>query len=638
MIIRSVHATNVLKYAELALDNLPATGLIAISGPNESGKSTIGETVCFALFGRTFSIGSDELEKVVRWGENQCAVTVQFEVDGQGYELSRFLDRDGNHSARLLRQGEEQPLARGVDAVGDQLFGILGYEFDEFIESFYLAQREITTPHPHSHAVKIMAGVAPLEYVAEDLQQEIDDQQEKLAEIEAELDAVEQELAELDVEEGYLIQVEDERTALDHRLADNRRLLDQLDEALSTYVERVPVIEAARSARRTAGFFRSLFLLLTLIAGGAWALLTQGADLPQAGQLLELLQQQVPGWQASYVAYIGYAAIALGVLTLLFWIRAASKGGEVRTLSAEAAVLAEPIAKVREVQEEPRPEAQEDDIETPEADEDAEEEAADEEEAPVSMEAQPKPQRPDQDEFETLYPRVQAAEVGVREINEYADRERDWLQALTVQQALLLAEYDHEIDDETARVQQAAKLHEVIDSLSGKQGTMRHRIALRSNAIELLGACSRDLSSRFNRDVRDLVGQTLPLFTEGRYEHLKIDEDLGVRVFSSDKRDFMDLDEVSSGTQRQIMLALRLALSQKLLNRTVKGRQFAFLDEPFAFFDEARTRSALEALGGMETDISQVWIVAQSFPESAQVSFATWVECGRDRDALQVSA
>ena len=73
------------------------------------------------------------------------------------------------------------------------------------------------------------------------------------------------------------------------------------------------------------------------------------------------------------------------------------------------------------------------------------------------------------------------------------------------------------------------------------------------------------MSNQFNRDIRDLVGRTLPLFTDGRYEHLQIGEDLGVRVFSSEKRDFMDLDEVSSGTQRQIMLALRLALSQKLL-------------------------------------------------------------------------
>ena len=34
-------------------------------------------------------------------------------------------------------------------------------EYQEFVESFYPAQREITTPHPHSQAIKIMAGVAP---------------------------------------------------------------------------------------------------------------------------------------------------------------------------------------------------------------------------------------------------------------------------------------------------------------------------------------------------------------------------------------------------------------------------------------------------------------------------------------------
>jgi exonuclease SbcC len=146
-----------------------------------------------------------------------------------------------------------------------------------------------------------------------------------------------------------------------------------------------------------------------------------------------------------------------------------------------------------------------------------------------------------------------------------------------------------------------------------------------------------ELSSRFNRDVKVLVGRLLPLFTDGRYEHLQIDEDLRVRVFSSDKRDFMDLEEVSSGTQRQIMLALRLALSKKLLDRTVKGRQFAFLDEPFAFFDEGRTRTALRALADLGGDISQVWIVAQDFPENCEVAFDTIITCERESRTLSVT-
>ena len=67
MIIKRVRAENVLKYASLSID-LAEHGLIAISGKNESGKSSIGESICFALFGRTFSLEPKDLDKVIRWG------------------------------------------------------------------------------------------------------------------------------------------------------------------------------------------------------------------------------------------------------------------------------------------------------------------------------------------------------------------------------------------------------------------------------------------------------------------------------------------------------------------------------------------------------------------------------------------
>ena len=52
MIIHSIHAVNVLKYARLNLDNLPEKGKIAVSGANESGKTAIVETIAFACLGR----------------------------------------------------------------------------------------------------------------------------------------------------------------------------------------------------------------------------------------------------------------------------------------------------------------------------------------------------------------------------------------------------------------------------------------------------------------------------------------------------------------------------------------------------------------------------------------------------------
>jgi exonuclease SbcC len=195
---------------------------------------------------------------------------------------------------------------------------------------------------------------------------------------------------------------------------------------------------------------------------------------------------------------------------------------------------------------------------------------------------------------------------------------------------------DDQIDNERVRLQEAMNLADVLVSLRDRREEIQERIADRRRGIELLEAAIVHLANQFNRDIKDLVARMLPLFTDGRYQHLQIDSELKVRMFSSEKLDFIDLDEVSSGTQRQVMLALRLALSKKLLSRTVKGRQFAFLDEPFAFFDEERTCRALKALADLGDDISQVWIVAQDFPEACDVAFDTKVDCKRASDVLTV--
>jgi len=618
MIIERIHAINILKYAELKLDYLPKEGLIAISGLNESGKSTIGETVCFALFGRTFSLGFHETDKILRWGELQCSATVGFEVKGEHYELSRFLDREGNHSAKLTRVGDAQPCARGVTKVADAVLQLLGFEFEEFIESFYLAQREITTPHPHSHAVKIMAGVAPMEMVINECNQEIEDYREKIGELGAELETVEQELRELKVKEGLLISIEDERTVLDHRVGDNRRTLEALEAGLADYTEIVPLLEGARRARGGALVFRVVFFLLAAIAAGIWGLLTQAAQQPATSQIKDWLARTVPEWQAGFANYIGLVAVVFALLFVLAWFRVSGKREMIQQLTADAAAFAEPLALARKVEDKVI----------------ADDSLLGEKHREGKSKSGKQLERPDQARFHEIHARVLQAAASADEINAYTAVERDWVQNLLLRQSLHVSDLDQVIEDETARIQQAAQLHEVIASLNGQRKTMQHHIRVRHKSIELLEGASRHQSGHFNRDIRELVGRMLPLFTDGRYEHLKIGDDLTVQVFSSDKRDFMELDEVSSGTQRQIMLAVRLALSQKLLDRAVKGKQFAFLDEPFAFFDEARTRKALNALKRLDNDISQIWIVAQSFPADELSGFAMHIDCGREIGVL----
>jgi exonuclease SbcC len=172
--------------------------------------------------------------------------------------------------------------------------------------------------------------------------------------------------------------------------------------------------------------------------------------------------------------------------------------------------------------------------------------------------------------------------------------------------------------------------------LQSKREQLTTKLALREKAIELLAGAGKHFSNKFNRDIQDIMSTTLPVFTQNRYEHLRMEANFGIQVFSNDKFGFLDLEEISSGTQRQIMLALRLALSQKLMARAVRGKQFAFLDEPFAFFDAERTKHALLALEELNDTLSQIWIVSQKFPDGHE--FAVQVDCSREVEALSYTA
>ena len=625
MIITAVKAQNVLKYAELQLENLPEKGIIAVSGHNESGKSAIGETVCFALFGRTFSLNPEELVKIIRWGEENCSVTLTFKVEEQEYSLYRYLDKNGNQSARLSVVGhEDAPLARSPQTVAVAIATILGYAFEEFIESFYLAQREILSPHPHSFAVKAMAGVGALERVSMSYEHDTVQKREVLDELQAENESLQDELEALEFDEGYLITLEDEQDNMEADLEYTRGLVIDLHSGSDTYLANVGKISKAGGKRRRAGFWSLFSLLLALVTGGTWGLITQKSELSQSVKLLDMLKQNIPNWQDSYIHYIGMAGAVFVVLFLFFWIRSALHKSHLQTLHRESAELAAVMAKLQSVAEY---EVVSEIAETSE-DEDEDEELVSSQ-AVATM-------RYDIGDYAHLLSKVESAKAAGSDVARYTEIETLWLAEQITLREERSSQMSGEVDEELARVRQVEHLHEVESSQQSKSEELSIKLDLLEKAIELLAGAKTHFSNKFNRDIGALMASTLPVFTQGRYEHLQVEPDLGVRVFSSDKRDFLDMEEISSGTQRQIMLALRLAMSQKLMGRAVKGKQFAFLDEPFAFFDEERTKHALLALHELSDALSQIWIVSQTFPDGHE--FAMEIKCSRDLESLSFVA
>ena len=645
MIITDLIAENILKYASLELHKLPDKGLIAIQGLNESGKSTIGETICFALFGRTFSLTSQELDKLIRWGETRCSATIRFLIGGdEHYEIARYFDRDGNQGARLNRVGEQdRPIARGVEFVDSALHVILGYGYTEFIESFYLAQREITTPHPHSDAVKAMAGLTSMRMASDEYHDEIDAQQEALEDIRQRFLETEQELADLNIQPDRLQSMEQERAELGQSEAQIDDQTRQIEQASTAYQDAFPMIRATERRRTLTRSLRFLSLNLAVVLIGVWALIAYIPENDYVQGLTSYFSQQVPQSSEVRVPWMLYGGIGFVVLFLVFWARVSALNNRVAKLQRHSPALAKKLMGLRTAAGSNDPGS---DLESMQVGGEATQL-----EAPLAEQSTPEePHRGDHEsvadagtanehrglddqQMAILCRRIESSEAEPSEVRNAVGRELSWMRDRMAALKQRVDALDQPLWEEKQRLKTAQNLTLLQKSYEQKAGEYEHGIQLREMANELLSGAIRELSRRFNHELRDLVGHSLPLFTEGRYEHLQIDEDLNVRVFSSEKRDFMDLEEISSGTQRQIMLAVRLALSQELINSNVEGQQFVFLDEPFAFFDEERTRQSIQVLPELSDDITQIWIVAQSFPEDQ--SFDVPIACYRGNDHLR---
>ncbi|MCK5809494.1 MAG: hypothetical protein KAH00_00300, partial [Cocleimonas sp.] len=205
--------------------------------------------------------------------------------------------------------------------------------------------------------------------------------------------------------------------------------------------------------------------------------------------------------------------------------------------------------------------------------------------------------------------------VAPEEMTDSIDALRDTLQFQGQEIDQCLVKLERDISAEKERADRAGQIRASLQKVSQSMHQHENNIKIRECSIDMMKRAAAISIGNFNRSITDFVQDVLPRFTEGRYSELKINDDLSVEVFSYEKKSYMSYDEISSGTQRQIMLALRMGMSEQLAKNTGNKKQFIFLDEPFAFFDHQRTVATLEALPNVSDTITQVWVTSQEFPQ-----------------------
>ncbi len=694
MIVRSLRTTDLLRYERVELVDLPEQGLIVVSGPNESGKSSVGELLCLALFGRTFALVPEAVVKAVRWDSRGGSLDLRFVTAAGEHRLHRELDSEGGQSAALhAADGME---TRGWNSVTRAVEALLGFGFDEFLESFYLARREATPARPRGETLRAMAGVLPLERLARDLERRAPAWEEQLADLAGEIAEVDRQLARykrddlLPPQPGPVRGDAELVAEAADRLTALREVKGQLGKRLpaleATTRELVSEVDGGRPDDLNAAAERmdeALDEVEESVAYLGYDDVESGTD--RLSHMLERIQQGVEGFEELRQATRAQRRQLAGLLGepdgdmpdttlddeafVLDDSRRQARKARKRfgSLALSAAVLAAAGIAIGLIPDLglPRPAAicalvaggllvvtavmlflRQREVTRQLA-------AIGRADAELSR-------RRDQAEADAKLldglggqPMTEAVAALERlEGGDLTEALRDFrdgpggrlvhddtsarLAAGADEQLGQLRGHLAQLEDRIGSdIEALGKIHELRrlrGDLGGTHAEKKEQLDTWELARELLDGASRQITFAFNGRVRQGLARILPSLTEGRYQYLRIDDDLAVRVFSSEKQDFVTYEEISGGTQRQIALATRIALSETLVDRLERGPQFLFLDEPFAFFDAQRTRATLAALPRLSASLPQIWIAAQEPPDGIEPELA--LACALERRRL----
>ena len=743
MIIQALQAENLFKYTTISLSKLAERGRIFLSGPNESGKTAVVEAICLGLFGRTVAHDVSQLAKVVKWGENHASVTVTFlGRNGQSYAVYRYFDSTGQTQASLTQEGQEEPVAKGVERVDTTITALIGFGFPHYIDTLCLNQ-SAARGSTQEETIKSLAGVAELDGLARELDNERETSQAQIVAGTAQIQALQAELQELNLDEAQLGQLEQQKTTLEDKVdalqsdrnrwtsfvtdmqqAANvieettlrllkcdmettldgwngratvlRQALTGLDavcqknqvemeisptagihtwsaELAQRLSELMPLIHSVAQERLELaqwlgdipgtpdretlqgstvrlqealkkfdrkrknnsrfGLFALVVSLLVAAAGGA---LHFQPNAPQTQMLLSQIQLLYPAWDVSLTIYLfvfaGVSLVgALRGITQSFRLRgqinnhhhqldkmqtrAKAARQTVQTIDAAANdPLARQIATLSQLGRSPW---------VGELVQWADMDGA------ILLD-----EKAQKGFLVTLHKHLEGFRQEILAYNTEVLEQIETARQQQEQSSEQVLGLEEQIETERERRALDQSLRTQVADIQTENQHQEHSILVRRIASDLLKGAGKGLSLRFNQELRRFIAKSAPLFTQGRYQHIRIDEGLNVAAFSTDKNDFVDFNEISTGVRHQLLLAVRMALVQALTSRTNSAPQYIVLDEPFVFFDRQRIRESLDALLKVSEQITQVWIIAQEFEEGGALPTDLHLPCLFEEDSL----
>ncbi|MFX1301608.1 MAG: AAA family ATPase, partial [Promethearchaeota archaeon] len=144
VVLRHLETRN---FKHLDVDMTFPQGILAISGPNESGKSSIFEAILFAFFGKTHKAPLGQKDRLINYDAEQLYVRLNFEIENTPYRVTRQIHRKRPSTAQLHKlspSGQTSLLATGVKNVDQEVNSLLnGIDLSDLLASNIVLQKDL---------------------------------------------------------------------------------------------------------------------------------------------------------------------------------------------------------------------------------------------------------------------------------------------------------------------------------------------------------------------------------------------------------------------------------------------------------------------------------------------------------------
>ncbi len=159
---------------------------------------------------------------------------------------------------------------------------------------------------------------------------------------------------------------------------------------------------------------------------------------------------------------------------------------------------------------------------------------------------------------------------------------------------------------------------ETVDSISWAEQRIeayRKRANACGIAVELLKEASGETREKLIPELRTETENLIKNITGGKYSHIEIgNKNFDIKVSSVEKEGLVSTGELSMGTGDQLYFAFRMVLSRIIShNKHVP----IVLDDPFVYFDETRREKALALLGKLSVDCQMLMFTCSDVFQAA---------------------